>query len=139
MITPFKAVFIRTVTLFQEHCSGNTEAGMRRKLSGQKLKMIGIKRDIAIQITNDLPLQYFHSFIAGVERADFGGKTAVPPLRHLDELHPRVPGQVSLYNLSCVVRRSVIHYDPLQWQNSLVNHRLDCLFNEPGFIAGWRD
>src|SRR5258708_1138139 len=109
---PFKAVSIGTVTFLLKDCSSDAERGVRSKLAGQECEMVRVKGDVTIQIADDFPMQASHSFISSVESPHLCGKTAIAPLRHLDEFHPSVLRKVASYDLGRVVRGPIVHDHP---------------------------
>src|ERR1035441_8613703 len=101
--------------------------------------MVPIKRNIAIEITDDLVRDAAQSFTSDLERASLTGKTPFAALRHLDQIDPGMSLKIGTYDLRRPIRRSIVHDYPLYGQQRLLNQRFDRLLDEGLLIAGRRD
>src|SRR5689334_7192657 len=67
MSPAFEAVFIGAVTVFfLEHGSRNTLLRIRDEPPEQKLKVVIVERNVAVEVADDLPWDVLHPFDSGV-------------------------------------------------------------------------
>jgi hypothetical protein len=61
--------------------------------------MLGLERDIGIEIADDVEFEVFDSIIARIEGMHFPGKVPFLTLWHSEQFNPGMIDQVSTYNL----------------------------------------
>src|SRR5580704_12148800 len=115
----------RAIPFFFEYGSRHTKRTILSELAQEKLAIFGIEGHIGIEVADHVISQFLHPFVAGVEGLHLGGKAAIAPQGHVNQLNPRIPIEVAAYDLGRLVGRSVIHDHPFHRRNGLANHRLD--------------
>src|SRR5215831_9191743 len=100
--------------------------------------MIRVKRDICIQVPDDLVLDVLERLISRIESLNLGSEAAVLPLGHLYQGHPRILFKITTHDFWRLVRRAVVHDNPLQRKMTLMNNGLDGLVDEGFLVSGWR-
>ncbi len=110
---------------FSKRCARYTEVCCRRHLSQKKLEMLGLERDVCIQITDDIELKFSKQCVTGIEGVHLSSKVPLLTFRHAQQFNPRVFGRVLAHNLICSVRRAVANDNPLKRKMGLRNHRRD--------------
>ena len=96
--------------------------------------MILVKGDVPIQIANDVIGQILYPFIARIKCNHLAAKCglgvrASAPSRSMDML------KITGYDFSRIVRRSIVHNDPLQRKHRLNDHPFKGLFDVHRFIT----
>src|SRR4029079_2912058 len=91
VVLAFEAVRIRAVAaVLLEDGARNAEAGILRKALQEELQMIGLERDVPVEVADDLVVQALDALVAGIERMDLGGEAAFLADRPVDHLDPRM-------------------------------------------------
>ena len=101
--------------------------------------MVGLKGNIRVQVADYVGLQVLDPLISSIKSLHLARKASVPALWHVDQFDPRMLPEISAYDVSRIVRRSIIHDHPFDWCDRLMDHRLNGLLDECAFIASWGD
>lgn len=73
---------------FSERRARESKLWILGYLSYQKLEVVGCKRYIGIQISDDIEVQVLHSLVTSVESVDLSGKVPFGSLGHSQQLDP---------------------------------------------------
>jgi len=123
VILALEAVGIRAVsTRLTKDRAGNSERGIFLEPAKEELEEILVERYIGIKVAYHLMIAGFDLLIARIEGMHLGRKASISTFRHAHHFDPIVDGRVAPDDPPCTVRRSIVHNNPSDRANALVDH-----------------
>ena len=122
MLRALEAVDIRAIALFPEHRASHTQRRIALELPQQKLDVVRIEGNVAIQIADDVVGKVLDALEPGVEAAHFRAKAALVVPGKADQLDPVVSIDEAPHDISRLIGRSVVDDDPPERAHGLARH-----------------
>jgi hypothetical protein len=126
----------RAAVIFYERRTGDSKLRIRGKSPGQKRKISRFKRNIGIQVANDIAAKVLQPDIACIKGVRFRRELTVPALRHPQKLDPRIYRRVLPNDFIRPVGRAVTYNYPFTRQDFLGHDRPDRGLKKSLFVTG---
>src|SRR5215471_7204817 len=132
-----KAIATRVIMVFEEERSSNAKVGICPEAVQQKYDIVGCKRHVGVETTDDAVFQSCNAGVTGVESLNLRRETSLRSSWALDELYPRIPLRKTGDDCSRLIYRAVVHDNPSGWSNSLIDDGFQSTSDVRFFIPRW--
>src|SRR5215471_19353668 len=92
---------------FDKWRPGNTERRILRELLHQELEIIGLERNVRVEVAHYIELDVVQFAQAGINALHLRGEASIPPFRHADQSDPLVPLLIARDDLVGPIGRTV--------------------------------
>ena len=98
MVFALETVRLRTVAFLLEYCAGDAKARILLEFILEEIKISLIKRNISIEVADDVVLKALELLEAGIKSAHFRRKMPLTAHRKVNQFYPRMIFEIRLNN-----------------------------------------
>ena len=112
MLNAREAIVIWRIQGISVWCAHEAQRRIGGELFEEKSKVVSLKRNVGIYVSNDLEVQIAEALQSGIESSNLSGEVSLPAFRLPDELDPQVLRCKALNDLVSTVCGTVAHNHP---------------------------